>query len=191
MNTAQSGAKHSFVAWSRLWFVGGVSSGRLPAMAPKKQTKSKRRAGSKIKSTKQSRKKKPTAKRQPSAPSAHARKNKKRSVAQAKTARKKTVARIASAPKKSVRSESADPAEFTVRTPGRVLSGRQSGDLQGLSGSEGADSESVTELLEEGNPFEAGVVAGVEDADVSDERGVHTRELAEDDVPQEYLDKEQ
>ena len=162
-------------------------------MASKKQTKSKRRAGSKIKSTKQSRKKKPAAKRQASAPSAHARKkkNKKLSVAQPKGAHKKPVARIASAPKKSVRSESADPAEFTVRTPGRGLSGRQSGDLQGLSGSEGADSESVTELLEEGSPFEAGVVAGVEDADISDERGVHTRELAEDDVPQEYLDKDQ
>jgi hypothetical protein len=162
-------------------------------MAPKKQTKSKRGAGSKTKSTKPSRKTKPAAKRLASAPSAHARKNKnkKRSVAPAKRAHKKPVARMASAPKKSVQSQSADPAEFTVRTPGRGLSGRQSGDLQGLSGSEGADSESVTELLEEGNPFEAGVIAGVEDADVSDERGVHTRELAEDDVPQEYLDKDQ
>src|SRR5580693_7775229 len=33
-------------------------------------------------------------------------------------------------------------------------SGGQSGDLQGLSNSAGADSESVDELLEEGNAFE-------------------------------------
>jgi len=32
-------------------------------------------------------------------------------------------------------------------------SGEQSGDLQGLSNVEGADSESVDELLEEGNAF--------------------------------------
>jgi hypothetical protein len=66
----------------------------------------------------------------------------------------------------------------------------QSGDLQGLSNVETADSESVDELLEEGNSFEAGVVAGVEDADEHDEREVHTREVPEDDVPGEYLDEE-
>src|SRR5580692_3188246 len=37
-------------------------------------------------------------------------------------------------------------------------SGGQSGDLQGLSNRAGADSESVDELLEEGNAFEAEVV---------------------------------
>ncbi len=73
---------------------------------------------------------------------------------------------------------------------GRALSGRQSGDLQGLSRAEGADSESVDELLEEGNPFEADVVTGVEDAENSDEREVRTHEVPEDDVPDEYLDKE-
>lgn len=68
--------------------------------------------------------------------------------------------------------------------------GRQSGDLQGLSRDEEADSESVDELVEEGNLFEAGAVAGVEEADDSDEREVHTRELPEDDVPEEYLDRD-
>lgn len=53
-----------------------------------------------------------------------------------------------------------------------------------------ADSESVDELLEEGNPFEAGVVTGVEEADSADEREVHTHEVPEDDVPDEYLDKD-
>src|ERR1700690_4669605 len=66
----------------------------------------------------------------------------------------------------------------------------QSGDLQGLSGHEGADSESVDELLEEGNAFEAEVVSGVESADDADEQEVHTHEVSEDDVPDEYLDKE-
>ncbi len=70
------------------------------------------------------------------------------------------------------------------------FSGRQSGDLQGLSRAEQADSESVDELLEEGNPFEADAVAGVEDADSADEREVHTREVPEDDVPEEYFEKE-
>ena len=66
----------------------------------------------------------------------------------------------------------------------------QAGDLQGLSNIEGADSESVDELLEEGNAFEADVVAGVEGARDADEREVHTHEVPEDDVPDEYLDKE-
>jgi hypothetical protein len=69
-------------------------------------------------------------------------------------------------------------------------SGEEAGDLQGLSGVEGADSESVDELLEEGNAFEAGVVAGVESADNADEEEVHTHEVPEDDVPEEYLDKD-
>jgi len=70
------------------------------------------------------------------------------------------------------------------------LSGRESGDLQGVSRVEDVDSESVDELVEEGNPFEAGAVAGVEEADRSDEKEVHTREVPEDDVPAEYLDEE-
>jgi hypothetical protein len=74
------------------------------------------------------------------------------------------------------------------RRQGRVFSGRESGDLEGLSRREEADSESVDELLEEGNSFEAGVVAGVEEADDSDEKEVYTHEVPEDDVPDEYLD---
>lgn len=69
----------------------------------------------------------------------------------------------------------------------RPRSGGQSGDLQGLSNIEGAASESVGELLEEGNAFEADAVKGVEDAE--DEGEVHTHEVPEDDVPGEYLDE--
>ena len=65
----------------------------------------------------------------------------------------------------------------------------QSGDTQGLSDAEGADFESVEELAEEGQNFEAGIVGGVEDADGS-QREVRTREVLEDDVPLEYLDKD-
>ena len=72
----------------------------------------------------------------------------------------------------------------------RSRSAGQSGDLQGLSNVEGADSESVDELIEEGNAFEADVVAGVESAGDADEKEVRTHEVPEDDVPGEYLDKE-
>jgi hypothetical protein len=69
-------------------------------------------------------------------------------------------------------------------------SGGQSGDLQGLSRYEGANSESVEELIEEGNSLEADAVKGVEDAGDDEEGEVHTHEVPEDDVPGEYLDEE-
>ena len=69
-------------------------------------------------------------------------------------------------------------------------SGGQSGDLQGLSNVAGADSESVDELLEEGNALEAEVVKGVEDAPDADMGEIRTHEVPEDDVPEEYLDKD-
>lgn len=68
-------------------------------------------------------------------------------------------------------------------------SGGQAGDLQALSNVQRADSESVDELLEEGNAFEAGVISGIEEADDADEREVRTHEVPEDDVPEEYLDE--
>ena len=66
----------------------------------------------------------------------------------------------------------------------------QSGDLQGLSNRPTANSESVDELLEEGNAFEAEAVEGVEGALDADQGEVKTHEVPEDDVPQEYLDKD-
>jgi|SRR5580692_5810545 hypothetical protein len=70
-------------------------------------------------------------------------------------------------------------------------SGGQSGDLQGLSDRQGADSESVDELLEEGNAFEAEVIKGIEDVPDADEGEIRTHEVPEDDVPEEYLEKDQ
>jgi hypothetical protein len=64
----------------------------------------------------------------------------------------------------------------------------QSGDLQQLSNVADADSESVEELVEEGNAFEAEAVEGVEDVPPADVSEVRTREVPEDDVPEEYRD---
>ena len=90
------------------------------------------------------------------------------------------------APKQNDR---ADVLQFSREKSGS-RSGEEAGDLQGLSNVEGADSESVDELLEEGNAFEAGVVRGVEEAGNREEDEVHTREVPEDDVPGEYLDED-
>ncbi len=70
------------------------------------------------------------------------------------------------------------------------LAAGQSGDTEGLSRAELADSESVEELVEEGQAFEAGIVSGVENAPPAGRRGVRTRQVPEDDVPQEYLDED-
>jgi hypothetical protein len=59
-----------------------------------------------------------------------------------------------------------------------------------LSSLEGASSESVDELLEEGNAFEAEAVKGVQDAGDADEGEVHSHEVPQDDVPGEYRDKD-
>lgn len=68
--------------------------------------------------------------------------------------------------------------------------GGQSGDVQGLSESESVDSESVSELAEEGQDYEAEVVSGVENAPDADRGEVKTHEVPEDDVPPEYLEKD-
>jgi len=102
-----------------------------------------------------------------------------------KKATKKKVSAKKQTRKKSASSDSARVSGFDPRSRSE-----QSGDLQGLSRRESADSESVDELVEEGNAFEAEVVAGVERAGDEDEREVRTREVPEDDVPGEYLDKD-
>ena len=105
--------------------------------------------------------------------------------------KKKAGAKTAGAARKRApgRNRNSDADLFATQGM-RSRSAGQSGDLQGLSNVEGADSESVDELIEEGNAFEADVVAGVEDARDADEKEVHTHEVPEDDVPGEYLDKD-
>jgi hypothetical protein len=85
------------------------------------------------------------------------------------------------------KSQSVDTEAFALE--GQRARGGQSGDLQGLSNIEGADSESVAELIEQGNAFEADAVTGVEHAGDTDEKEVRTHEVPQDDVPGEYLDK--
>jgi hypothetical protein len=56
-------------------------------------------------------------------------------------------------------------------------SGGQSGDGQGLSPVADADTESVEELVDTGQAFEADVVSGVEDAADHPEQAVRTHEI--------------
>jgi hypothetical protein len=62
----------------------------------------------------------------------------------------------------------------------------QSGDTQGLSDVAEAGSESVEELIEEGQFFEAEVISGIENAPDADVAEVRTKQFPEDDVPAEY-----
>jgi hypothetical protein len=151
----------------------------------KKQGKVKRAPGKKAmlaknrksRSPKKALKKKATRKKAPAKASA---------VAKKATARKATVPS-----KKRTRGNAkiSDTNSFSLEEP-VSRSGGQSGDLQGLSDIERADSESVDELLEEGNAFEADAVLGVQRAGDAEGREVHTHEVPEDDVPAEYLDEE-
>jgi hypothetical protein len=149
----------------------------------KKQTKSKKTATKKAPAKKAAVKK--TTKTKMVAPKKAALKAK---PGVKKATRRKTGVKT----KKRVRgkSENIDTVAFEPAGLG-ARSGGQSGDLQGLSDREGANSESVDELLEEGNAYEAEVVKGVEDAGNADEREVRTHEVPEDDVPGEYLGKDE
>ena len=141
-------------------------------MAAKKKTtkKAKKTAHKKVTPTKAKKRSKKLTKKKPAPKGAE----KKRVAAKNQPRKKsKSVGELAFSPER-----------------GGSRSGEQSGDLQGLSRLEAADSESVDELIEEGNAFEADVVAGVERADNNDEQEVRTHEVPEDDVPGEYLDKE-
>ena len=71
-----------------------------------------------------------------------------------------------------------------------AAAGTGGGDFGGVSVVEGADSESADELLEEGQAFEAGIVSGVENAPNPDQGKVCTHEVPQDDVPEEYEDKD-
>jgi hypothetical protein len=80
----------------------------------------------------------------------------------------------------------------SMRKPGTgPNSAGQSGDTQGLSDVAEASSQSVEELVEEGQALEAEVISGVENAAEPDESEVYTKEVPEDDVPPEYLDIDQ
>ena len=81
--------------------------------------------------------------------------------------------------------------EDVLDTESDSESAGQSGDTQGLSDIEEADSESVEELVEEGQYEEAEVIDAVENAPDPDVSEVRTREVPEDDVPEEYQDEDE
>jgi hypothetical protein len=158
--------------------------------APRKKTRPVKKKASKKKAAKKpARKKAPVRKA----------KSRKKAVAKKAPARKL-------APKKAAPKAKAEPKRAPTRRPrGRADtdltlpvsarglgadSGGQSGDNQGLSNAEVADSESVDELVEEGQAYEAGIVDAVENAPDADKGPIRTREVPEDDVPQEYLDED-
>lgn len=154
----------------------------------KKQTRPKRTAGKRAMPTKKLAKKSAILKKKLAKKgSAH-----RKPAVKKKAVGKKTIAaKAVSAPRRRVRGESqaVDTGAFPLEKR-RAPSGGQSGDLQQLSNVESAASESVDELIQEGNAFEADVVAGVEEAGNADEREVRTHEVPEDDVPAEYLEKD-
>src|SRR6266403_2689969 len=154
----------------------------------KKLTSSKRAAGKKAMPTKRLSSKKAAVKKR----SANQKPARKKVAVKAKPGAKKTrtkSANVVSAPQKRVIENASSVVAFPRRRPGARSAG-QSGDLQGLSALESADSESVDELLEEGNAFEADAVQGVQDAGDANGKEVHTHEVPQDDVPGEYRDKD-
>ena len=165
--------------------------------AKKKSAKAKKTAVKKIKRPAKTARKKltkkkaaPTKKKVVAKKKTAARKRAEKSV-RTKAPAKKPVASITRAGRRRspVEEQSFDLESIALKER-RTASAGQSGDLQGFSHAEDADSESVEELIEEGNAFEADVVSGVERAGDGDPEEVRTREVPEDDVPSEYLDEE-
>jgi hypothetical protein len=166
--------------------------------APKKSKKQKpapKKAKAKAKSSTVKAKKSAPAKAKVVAKSKAAAKATGKVAAKPKAA-KATVARARTAPRREAADSDTDfranQEVEIVRPKGRsrvARAGAGSGDLQGISSVEEADSESEDELLEEGQSFEAGIIGGVERAG-DEESEVVTHEVLEDDVPLEYDDQD-
>jgi hypothetical protein len=138
-----------------------------------KKSAARKKVAVKRKPVKKAAPKKLTAKKKPA--------TKKKSAAQKKPVAKKTTRR---------RAEVINPVTPSGRRGLGAESGGQSGDTQGLSRRSYEDSESVEELMEEGQYMEAEAVSGVENAPDADQGGVRTRQVPEDDVPEEYQNEE-
>src|ERR1700724_2622469 len=145
-------------------------------MATKKKTRKKSTAS---KTTARGRATSPQKRTQKRIPRKSSKKKTAKKSAQSKKVLKKTASVKKASPsstKTRKRPSSAAPPALSRET-WESRSGGQSGDLQGLSNVESADSESVDELIEEGNAFEAGVVSGVEEGGKRGPRAVRTREV--------------
>jgi hypothetical protein len=135
---------------------------------------------------------------------------KKRPVAKKPVAKKASAKKLVAKPAAKTKSAATKPsqknsaAKKATRGPREIInpvspsgqrglgaaSGGQSGDTQGLSRKDYDDSESVEELLEEGQYMEAEAVSGVENAKDADQGEVRTTQVPEDDVPEEYKDQD-
>ncbi|HET8889444.1 MAG TPA: hypothetical protein VFQ41_11110 [Candidatus Angelobacter sp.] len=104
--------------------------------------------------------------------------------------KKKRAAKKKLAKRTTRRAQVINPVTPTGRRGLGAASGGQSGDTQGLSRREYDDSESVEELLEEGQYAEAEAVSGVENARDADQGEVRTTQFPEDDVPEEYQNED-
>lgn len=149
-------------------------------MAKKKTAAKKKAAGSKKPAGKKKAAKKPATKK--------AKATKKQIVFSKRTARIRRPAprEISSGSERS--SLGSSRLSRVPRSPRRGMgdeAGGQAGDLQGLSREEDVDTESVEELVEEGQAFEADVINGVENAPDADQGPVRTHERPEDDIPPE------
>jgi hypothetical protein len=142
--------------------------------------------------------KKPTLKKSAArrAPSAR-KKTVKRAAPKRLAAKKKPLPKKKSPAKKKLvkkatrrRAEVINPITPSGRRGLGAASGGQSGDTQGLSRRSYDDSESVEELMAEGQYMEAEAVSGVENAPDADQGEVRTRQFPEDDVPEEYQNED-
>ena len=130
-------------------------------------------------------KKKPAKKAKKRATARRAKKRVKKAKPAPKKVLKKAPSKKAAKKRPRGKAESVELVGYRRKGLG-ALTGGQSGDIQGISNRSGIDSESVTELLEEGQTFEAEAVSGVENAADPDVSEVITRQFPEDDVPEEY-----
>ena len=161
-------------------------------MATKKQSKISKKKSKVIKKVTTAKKVVPKKKVKKSVRSSVkpvAKKNLTKLMAAPKASKKKASAKKAA--KRKIRGK-ADMADLVTYGNSRLGAGTggQSGDTQGLSGAAQTNSESVKELLEEGQSYEAEVVGGVESVPDADEGEMKTHEVLEDDVPEEYLEKD-
>jgi hypothetical protein len=158
-------------------------------MARKKSARKKKTVSKKNPALKKS-----AAKRAPSATKKTVKKTapKKRAAKKKALPKKKSSAKKKPAAKKATRrrAEVINPITPSGRRGLGPESGGQSGDTQGLSRRSYDDSESVEELMEEGQYMEAEAVSGVENAPDADQGEVRTKQFPEDDVPEEYQNED-
>jgi hypothetical protein len=108
-----------------------------------------------------------------------------------KDRRKNPVQRKKARKKKTIRGKAANVEIAAVELRGLgPRAGGQSGDIQGLPGLEESGPESVEELAEEGQDYEAEVIAGVENVPDADQGGVRSRRIREDDLPPKSSEQE-